>query len=98
MPIFRGEVQAIAAQMAVGRRPRSKVRIRVVGSSSLGWVEAAEAWGEEVEAVVVGIPDNFKDIRQKKSIDAYRYPTRRLTPLAPMTLGWMLAGKPCYWG
>ena len=63
--IFRGELLAITAQMAVGRRPQSKVRIRVVGSLSMGWVEAAEAWGAELEAVVVDTPDSINDITQK---------------------------------
>jgi len=67
-PIFKGKSIAIAARMAVGRRPRSKVRIRVVGASLMGWTEAAEALGAEVEAVVVDVPDNFKDIRRKVSL------------------------------
>ena len=67
LPVLRGELQSIGARMAVGRRPRSKVRIRIVGSSSIGWVEAVEAWGAEVEAVVVSLPDIFKDIRGKLS-------------------------------
>lgn len=39
-----------------------------MGSSSMGWVEAAEAWGAEVKAVVVHTPDIFKDIRRKISL------------------------------
>jgi len=34
----------------------------------MGWTEAAEALGAEVEAVVVDVPDNFKDIRRKVSL------------------------------
>lgn len=84
-PIFRGELIATAARMAVGRRPRSKVRIRVVGASSMGWIEAAEAWGAEVESVVVDIPDHFKDIRRKVSLTPTTTPQDglRLLPLGP---------------
>ncbi len=39
------------------------MRIRVVGESSLGWVETLEAWGALVGAVVVDNPDSSKDIR-----------------------------------
>ena len=65
LPSLKGESQAISAQLTVGRRPRSKVRVRVVGCTSMGWVKAAEAWGAAVEAVVVHTPDIHKDIRQK---------------------------------
>jgi hypothetical protein len=34
----------------------------------MGWVEAAEAWGAEVEAVVVHSPDIIKNIRRKNSL------------------------------
>jgi hypothetical protein len=34
----------------------------------MGWVKAVKAWGAEVEAVVVHLPDNFKDFRQRISI------------------------------
>jgi hypothetical protein len=54
--------------MAIGRRARSKVRVRVVGSTFMGWVEALEAWGAELEAIVVDTPDKFKDIRWLLSI------------------------------
>jgi hypothetical protein len=47
--------------MGVGRRSRSKVRVRVVGSTLMGWVEALKAWGAAVEAVVVHPTDEFKD-------------------------------------
>ena len=63
LPSLRGEPQAISAQLTVGRRPQSKVRVRVVDCSSMGWVKAAEAWGSEVEAVAVHTPDIHKDIR-----------------------------------
>jgi hypothetical protein len=85
VPIFKGESIAIVAQMAVGRRTRSKVRIRVVGASSMGWIEAAEGWGAEVEDVVVDIPDHFKDIRRKVSLTPTTTPQDglRLLPLGP---------------
>jgi hypothetical protein len=41
--IFQGKLQAIMSRMGIGRRPRSKVWVRVVGEFSLGWVEALEA-------------------------------------------------------
>ncbi len=62
-PILKGKLEAITSQMGVGRRSRSKVRVRVVGSTSMGWLEALEAWGAGVEAVVVHPTDEFKDIR-----------------------------------
>ena len=54
---------AINLQMAIGRRAWSKVSVQVVGSTSVGWVEALEAWGAAVEVVVVHPTDEFKDIR-----------------------------------
>jgi hypothetical protein len=51
------------SRMGNGRRSRSKVRARVVGESSLGWVEALEAMGVWVEVAVVDSPDSSKDIR-----------------------------------
>jgi hypothetical protein len=49
--------------MVIGRRARSKVRVHVVGSSLMGWLEALEAWGVDLEAVVVDIPEKIKDIK-----------------------------------
>ena len=56
-----------------------------MGASSMGWTEAAEAWGAEVEAVVVDIPDQFKDIRRKVSLTPTTTPQDglRLLPLGP---------------
>jgi hypothetical protein len=63
-----------------------------VGSLSMGWVKAVEAWGAEVEAVVVHLPDNFKDIRQRISITSTTTPqdALHLLPLGPWD-GCMLA-------
>ncbi len=61
--VLKGERQAIVSQMGIGRRSRSKVRVCVVGWTSMRWVEAFEAWGVALEAVVVNIPDKLKDIR-----------------------------------
>jgi hypothetical protein len=58
------EAHAVISQTEVGRRARSKVRTRIVGSHSLGWVDVFEQWGAEVEAVVVSSLDHYKDIRQ----------------------------------
>ena len=51
----------------------------------MGWVEAAEAWGAEVEAVVVDMPDHFKDIRREISLTPTTTPGDglRLLPLGP---------------
>ena len=56
-----------------------------MGASSMGWIEAAEAWGAEVEAVVVDCPDHFKDIRRKVSLMPTTTPQDglRLLPLGP---------------
>jgi hypothetical protein len=63
LSVLNGECQAIASQTGIGRISRSKVRVRDVGWTSMGWVEAFEAWGVALEAVVVNIPAELKDIR-----------------------------------
>jgi hypothetical protein len=62
--VSTGESYVIIAQTEVGRRARSRVTVRVVGSHFLGWVEVFEGWGAEIEALVVRSPDYYKDIRQ----------------------------------
>ena len=63
LSVLKGERQVILSQTGIGRRSRSKVTVCVVGWTSMGWVEAFEAWGVALEAVVVNIPDELKDIR-----------------------------------
>jgi hypothetical protein len=62
--VSTGESHVIMPQTEVGRRARSKVRARVVGCYSLGWVEVLEGWGAGIEAMAVNSLDHYKDIRQ----------------------------------
>ena len=52
--LAEGELVVSSSAAALSRRGRSEVRARVVGSSSLGWLEVAEEWGARVELVVHG--------------------------------------------
>ena len=47
-----GEMVSHRSGGMLRRRGRSEVRVRVVGNSSLGWLELADSWGARVEAVV----------------------------------------------
>ncbi len=58
-----GESHVVSSQSEVRRRARSKVRARVIGANSLGWVKVLEGWGTEVEAVIVSSLDHYKNIR-----------------------------------
>ena len=58
-----GESHILTSQSGVRRTARSKVRARVIGSNSLGWVEVLEGWGAEIEAVVVSSLDCYSHIR-----------------------------------
>ncbi len=49
-----GEAVAASTRVSLGRRARSRVRVRIVGIHSLAWVEAVEAWGVLLEVVVAG--------------------------------------------
>ena len=51
--VTTGESHVIMTWSEVRGRARSKVRARVVGAHSLGWVEVIEGWGAEIEAMVV---------------------------------------------
>jgi len=90
--VLKGECQAIASQTGIGRRSRSKVRVRVAGWTSMGWVEAFEAWGVALEALVVNIPDELKDIRPLLTTVPITTPqdAHTLLPLGPWE-GCMLA-------
>ena len=54
-----GEAVAASRTSTLGRRARSKVRVRIVGGSSSAWGEAAQAWGAEVEVVIATKPWHF---------------------------------------
>jgi hypothetical protein len=58
-----GESHILTSQSGVRKTARSKVRARVIGSNSLGWVEVLEGWGAEIEAVVVSSLDCYSHIR-----------------------------------
>ena len=60
--LFTGEAVAIASRLVLSRRARSRVRVRVVGESLVGWAEAAESWGAALEAVVVGSNCEFNEV------------------------------------
>ena len=60
--ILLGEDVAVRSRQVLSRRGRSGVRVRVVGGASLAWVEAAEAWGCGVEAVVVGSSRELSEV------------------------------------
>ena len=51
----------------INRRGREKVMVRVVGSSSMGWLESAFAWGGCVEAVVDSIRHRNRVVRKRFS-------------------------------
>ena len=62
--LLKGEAMAKTSGEGVRRKARSKVRVRIVGNSSIGWLEVLESWGGSIEAMVVDIPDPYKDTRQ----------------------------------
>ena len=51
--LLHGEMIAVGFSARVGRGGRSYVNVRVVGNSSLGWIEAAYAWGARIDAIVL---------------------------------------------
>ena len=46
-----GELTACSTVSTLSRRGRSKVKVRVIGDCSLGWVEVAKGWGARIDAV-----------------------------------------------
>ena len=60
--VLAGEAVAVKSRLVLGRRGRSGVRVRVVGSSSLAWLEIAESWGCLVEAVVTSSPRELNEV------------------------------------
>ena len=60
--VLAGEAVAVKSRLILGRRGRSGVRVRVVGSDSLAWLEIAESWGCLVEAVVTSSPRELNEV------------------------------------
>eukprot|EP00804_Cyclotella_cryptica_P005665 CCRYP_000031-RA/>CCRYP_000031-RA protein AED:0.42 eAED:0.37 QI:0/0/0/1/1/1/2/0/485 len=63
--LFKGEAVAAATSLVIGRKTKSRIRVRVVGPRSIGWLEAAKLWGANIEAMVV---PGRRDIDQVKHI------------------------------
>ena len=63
-PIGKGEAHIKVSLVGTDRRSRSRVRVRIVGSSSLAWVQVLEDWGAYLKAVVEDTPLLSMDIRQ----------------------------------
>lgn len=55
---------AVHVLSRVGRGNRSKVKVRVVGNSSVSWVDAVSKWGGELQAVVVDNSQVTRFIKQ----------------------------------
>ena len=50
--LAKGELLVRRTSEALSRIGRTEVRVRVIGASSLGWLEVAVGWGATIEAVV----------------------------------------------
>ena len=72
-----GELVTRNVAALLSRRGRGEVRVRIMGPSSLGWLEVAEGWGTRIEVVVHGhVPDlvlhhRFQSIRRIDYINAF---------------------------
>ena len=79
-----GELLVHRTSAALSRRGRTEVRVRVVVPGSLGWVEVAEGWGANVEAVVHGeladpvINSHFSHLNRMNFEIALKLPARGL--------------------
>jgi len=86
--LFMGEAVAVKSSVVLSRRGRSGVRVRIVGSASVGWVEAAEAWGCAVEAVVVE-RGNYVVTKRRMALVTRSIPTTASRALTlPPVAGW----------
>ena len=63
-PIGKGEAHVKVLLVGTDRRSRSRVRVRIVRSSSLAWVQVLEDWGAYLKVVLEDIPVLSTDIRQ----------------------------------
>ena len=82
--LAEGELVVSSSATALSRRGRSEVRARVVGSSSLGWLEVAEGWGARVELVVHGsAPDPVIKLRREHLTRTDYLSALKLEPVGP---------------
>jgi hypothetical protein len=51
--LSKGKLQVKVSETHADRRSKSKVRVRIVGARSVGWVQALKDWGARIEAVVI---------------------------------------------
>lgn len=61
--LLHGEQVAVDVTACVGRGNRSSVNVRIVGDSSLSWVDIIFKWGARIDVVVVVVVDNLQ-VRQ----------------------------------
>lgn len=82
--LLPGEEVAVEVFARVGRRNRSKVKVRIIGDYSYTWVDLSDKWGATIEAAVV----NNQQLSHHLSSE-YHCPTmtvtqaRRLPPHEP---------------
>ena len=82
--LAEGELVVSSSATALSRRGRSEVRVRVVGSSSLGWLEVAEERGARVELVVHGsAPDPVIKLRREHLTRTDYLSALKLEPVGP---------------
>ena len=86
MKLLHGEKVAVGISTQVGRRGRSGVSVRIVGESSLGWLEAAYLWGARIEAIVF-VKRELSDLLHKYFNLEVISPSqgKQLPPLGPWT-------------
>ena len=82
-PIGKGKSHVKASLVGTDRRSWSRVKVRIVGSASLAWVQVLEEWGAHVEAVVEDIPQSLKDFRRLVTSTAPPITTSQALVLEP---------------
>ena len=82
-PIGKGKSHVKASLVGTDRRSRSRVRVWIVGSASLAWVQVLEEWGAYVEAVVEDIPQSPKNFRRLVTSTAPPITTSQALVLEP---------------
>lgn len=71
---MHGQKAAVGINLNVGRRGRSTVSVRVVGRSSVAWVDAAFLWGAKLEAVVMDNGELNEHLRSMTTVHYHQSP------------------------